>query len=471
MSGDEDQQRPHDSQQGRAANGDRNAQGGQEQAKNSAPGTSSVSTSNPAIGSLAARSAPPERTVSYQTSQLAAPPAPYPFGTEGGVVEEHGGEDNADRQDRRQGTNKQDTEKDKRQDQDKDKRGKDEQGGQQKEKRHWEDRKHPPSQNDHDGERRRRKKKKHEHAASPLSWKSLAITAVLALVFGVGGAWGYSAFFGPSSENQDKSSGKGDKSEKRGGDKGGKSDGKKSGKSGSEESDKSAGGASASEIPGFTSAKDSETLKKELEHLAHRLDLLGSRIDQMTEPEHETPPVLHTLQMKMNELEREVDQVANLPSKMRHLDQRVVKLKEDFKELKQRISGEEMPTGGDLAPPSVGSYDAEAALGTADPANEATFRLAIGLFREGHYSQAYEVLRRLQRERPSDARVWYYSALANGLATGQWDGKTKQLAEQGIACERAGKPSRAAIDKALSDLSPASGTKWLADQRRQVKTQ
>jgi hypothetical protein len=72
--------------------------------------------------------------------------------------------------------------------------------------------------------------------------------------------------------------------------------------------------------------------------------------------------------------------------------------------------------------------------------------LAIGLFQEGQYTQARQVLVRLQRARPQDARVSYYSALTNGLTTGVWDGETKMLLDKAVKRERAGTPSRAQVD-------------------------
>jgi hypothetical protein len=94
--------------------------------------------------------------------------------------------------------------------------------------------------------------------------------------------------------------------------------------------------------------------------------------------------------------------------------------------------------------------------------------LAIGLFQEGQYTQARQVLVRLQRARPQDARVSYYSALTNGLTTGVWDGETKMLLDKAVKRERAGTPSRAQVDAAMAGLKPEQGKSWLARQRQQV---
>lgn len=403
--------------------------------KSSTPRRNTVSTSDPAISSPAAMAAPPEEVVSFQTSQVYTPPQPYPFEAGGDVVEERRDRKESGEQSSKASSTRNSVER----------------GGPHYDQPSMHGRLEP---------------------ATRLDWKALAVTALVALICGMGGAWGYSAFVGPSKSDKQTSS-----SDKRGtsGDSGGQQ-----AQSGSEKRSASKeGGGSASDIPGFNSAEDADTFKKELEHLAHRIDLLGGRIDQLTQPESETPPVVHTLQMKMNDLEREVDQVAGVPSHMRQLEQKIANLKQELKTLKEGVQGEDLPTGSEFAPietdraelasPPLGSGDDLDQAG-ADPADDATMKLATGLLREGHAAQAYEVLRRLQRERPNDARVWYLSALANGLSTGKWDGKTKRLVDQGIACERAGRPSQEKIDAALSGIEVETGTAWLAEQRQKAQT-
>ena len=435
------------------ARGDKRDQGGR-------VGATSVNTSDPAVSAPAEMQGWPEQVVSFQTSQLPSAPPDYRFGSGGDVVKEQGGRQNDQGEQNRQGGDK-------------------ENGGQRKQERQA-----LKKQNADEGHRRRNqddersrherrhhnKRKQVRQAAGQVNWKTVALAAVLALVCGVGGAWGYSAMFGSSDKdkNSDKTAGKSDKG---GGKSGGKGDGKSDKGGGKNGLQSSEGGASAAEIPGFSSAKDADTFKKELEHLAHRLDLLGARIDRITsEKKEETPPVLNTVQRKLTDLEREVDDVARLPSQFNQLERKVADLKQEFRTLKEQVSGSELPIASELTPPKDDYKAAPLGETPADPANEATLKLAAGLLREGHHSQAYEVLRRLQRERPNDARVWYLSALANGLATGKWDGKAKELAKRGMECEREGHPSRTEIDHALSGVSSAFGNDWIASQRSDVKT-
>jgi predicted Zn-dependent protease len=97
-----------------------------------------------------------------------------------------------------------------------------------------------------------------------------------------------------------------------------------------------------------------------------------------------------------------------------------------------------------------------------------TMDLGIHLLERGQYASAREVFLRLQVAQPNDARVWYLSALAEGLTGGDWDGAAKRLAEKGLECERAGHPSTARIDAALATRTPIKGEDWIASLRRRV---
>jgi hypothetical protein len=442
-------------------------------------GGGSVSTDDRVVREPVPLREPPEQVVSYQTSELPSPMPEYQLGSGGDVVKEQRGEQNDEAQ--KQGVEAKGQQQEQGHQQDEKSRHKD--GGQQSgDKRQQAEQNEKNQANkqyngeqqkqrdrgsadrDEHRERPHKKKKKHHSAANQPSWKTVVMSGVLALLCGVGGAWGYSAMFGESrSDKQDRSSNRSDKGGKSGSKSGGKSSGSKNQASAS-----SQGGASASQIPGFNSAKDADTFKKELEHLAHRLDLLGGRIDQMTTNKDQTPPALHTLQRKVADMEAELDQVANLPSKLDQIERKFDDMQQEFKSLKERVEGTEVPLASELSPPSTGYDTRGLSASAADPADEATFKLGSGLLREGHYSQSYEVLRRLQRERPGDARVWYLSALAYGLSSGKWDGRAKQLAQHGVECERAGHPSSDQIDAALSGVGTPNGQTWLAEQRREV---
>ncbi|HQU44654.1 MAG TPA: hypothetical protein PK867_17685, partial [Pirellulales bacterium] len=161
-----------------------------------------MNTNDPAVRSPAELRVPPEQVVSYQTSHLPSPPPDDRFESGGDVVREQGSQPKkGDR-----GQKKQDGEQDKKDDDskqdDNDKQGKGQskqevQGH--KDRNGKDDRPRGRNQDDQrDDDRRRKKKRNHQQAGSQPNWKTLVMTAILALVCGVGGAWGYSAFFGSS---------------------------------------------------------------------------------------------------------------------------------------------------------------------------------------------------------------------------------------------------------------------------------
>lgn len=94
---------------------------------------------------------------------------------------------------------------------------------------------------------------------------------------------------------------------------------------------------------------------------------------------------------------------------------------------------------------------------------------AVDLFKDKKYPQARDAFRKLQAVYPTDARVWYYSALANGFTTGDWLNETQRLVNVGIEREKAGTPDSTKIDAMFAGLTPATGRGWLADYRKRVK--
>jgi hypothetical protein len=92
----------------------------------------------------------------------------------------------------------------------------------------------------------------------------------------------------------------------------------------------------------------------------------------------------------------------------------------------------------------------------------------IKLFKQNRYKEALGILNQLELTSPDDARVWYFAALSQGLATDQLTGLTERLVEKGIERERAGTPSTAVIESAISDLTIAQGRDWLAQYRRRI---
>ena len=211
----------------------------------------------------------------------------------------------------------------------------------------------------------------------PSMTKNLLITAGVALLCGVIGAMGYSYFFeSKSDKSSDQSQDKNNSSSKK------KSSSKKSGGGSNKESGKesNAQASTSSSIPGFSSAEDADTLKKQIMDLMQRMDRLGERVNRMTRPKDQTPPVLHTLQIKIGELAREMDELASLPAKVRHYDNRLETLQEEIKTIRARIEAMQensASTGraGLGLPPRTGAISS----GTGSLGDNPTLELGISL--------------------------------------------------------------------------------------------
>jgi len=127
------------------------------------------------------------------------------------------------------------------------------------------------------------------------------------------------------------------------------------------------------------------------------------------------------------------------------------------------------PTGGE--PPASGGGAEPRPSPSADrgEATQPTLRTGLNLFNEKRYSESYAAFRQLLQRQPDDARVWYYAALAYGLATGDWDRATQTMVEEGVAREKAGKPAKAEIDSTFAGLTRETGKDWLAFYRRRAQ--
>ncbi len=424
----------------------------------------SVSTSDPVVAEAASpeddRDRKPDATVVTETTALPDAAPPYPGGPGAVVVVERpaqaGPRERGDDQGRAR-KDDEDRDKDDAKDGSRDDRGR--------------------AQNEDDEDDRDRRRDRDDgrgRAHSSSSLRSLLLAGTVALVCGVVGAFGYSYFFGPDKSDKDSDSGKQSSSKKGSGSSNTKSG--SSQKSGREEK----GGSfsqEGSDIPGFTEAEDADALRKQIEHLAERVDRLHQRLDTLSQPRNETPPDLRTLQIKVGELARSVDDIGGLPSKFRRLDNRMEELKEELKTLRDRIATAHDDRRAEGIEREVevlsGSSPTATTTATAPPispaaewgAPDATMAQAIALFRQGKYPEASHIFRKLQLTRPDDARVWYYSALAYGLTTGDWGRGAQELVEMGARRERAGTPPGSQVDAAFAGLTRAQGRDWLAGHR------
>jgi hypothetical protein len=299
-------------------------------------------------------------------------------------------------------------------------------------------------------------------ANPPSMTKILLFAGLVALVCGMAGAWGMSYFMGPSkSDDQQASSPNPSKSQS-------KSSGSKSkDQSGS---NSGSGAENAQEIPGFTRADDAATLRKQNEQLAERIDRLSERIDGLSRPRNETSAGVRTLQIKVGNLARTVEDMGDMTSRFRRLEDRLEDVSQQVKTLRSQIPDSGVvpatrPTSmvvPNLAPQTLPS--SETPFDLMDSA-DASLMEGIKLFHEGRYPEAENIFRKLQLTRSWDARVWYFSALSHGLLTGDWGGETRRLVSRGIDREKVGQPPSKSIDASLSGLTRSQGKDWLASLR------
>ena len=95
---------------------------------------------------------------------------------------------------------------------------------------------------------------------------------------------------------------------------------------------------------------------------------------------------------------------------------------------------------------------------------------AADLFKQRNYAESLALFTKLQADYPEDARVWYFSALANGLSTREWRGETERLVTKGVEKEKAGSPESSKIDAVFSGLTATTGKDWLAAFRSRAAT-
>ncbi len=309
------------------------------------------------------------------------------------------------------------------------------------------------------------------------------LAGAVALVCGIAGAFGYEQFFGDNSNmSQGQKNGSSNSAKAQSKDQSGGSSRKES--KGSDESETGSASNQGDTIPGFTTADDADSLRMQIGHLSQRLDALQNRIESVGHAPDQTPPDLHTLQIKMVEFSRTMDDVAALPSRVRRFGNRLETLEQEIKMLRDQVKEaddrdlnrslnvlDQPPGRPAVVPPTMTPLGNP---GAGDPAAEgidapdAALDQAIALVRLGQYALAANMLASLRVTEPNDARVWYFSAIINGLTTGRWDGTTQKYAEQGLERERAGTLSRSLIDRSLQGISPTQGSNWLGGFRQRI---
>ena len=212
---------------------------------------------------------------------------------------------------------------------------------------------------------------------------------------------------------------------------------------------------------------DVDRLRDEIKDLAKKLEaqptqtdaqswikLLDGKIADLSKTMADMPGRFDSLGQKLEAVSKDA---ASSP-KVDAIERRIGELGQSLDAIKADLAAKPAAT----TPTTLAPAAAPAAASNGDTQ---AMDQAIDLFKKGKYAEANEAFAKLQTALPEDARVWYFSALANGLATRDWKGETERLVTTGMAKEKAGTPDRSKIDAAFSDLTATTGKAWLAYYR------
>jgi len=219
-------------------------------------------------------------------------------------------------------------------------------------------------------------------------------------------------------------------------------------------------------------------LNDQVDRLKSQVADLKKQLDEQTKPA--VPPEVASIQVRLADLAEMTNGLMPLTSKVAHLTSRVSELSSVLSAVREDVSSLQSHAGRLPRPTSAGleSNEDDAVEPTAAvPPPDANKKrddsdlLSRGsaLFRAGRYKEARDVFDKLVLSDPEDARVWYFAALSDGFATGDWTDSAARLVEKGIAREQAGTPPSAEIDAAFKSLTTATGKDWLAAYRKRVK--
>jgi TolA-binding protein len=248
----------------------------------------------------------------------------------------------------------------------------------------------------------------------------------------------------------------------------------------------------ASAVPADEPAKEAgvkalagnvDGLKTEVASLSKHIQAMQSQLEGLAKID------LAPLQGKVADLAKSAEKVALLPQKVSALDGRLgtmdqalqrglgsvrdelIALKSDLKQVGEtadkaaKLAGSTSTAVPVSAPSSTSPSSTTPA---ASPAPKDTTSEVVDLFKAGKYKEASEAFRTIEPSDPKDARVWYYAAMSNGMATNEWKGETERLLKKGIEREAAETPKSSDIDAEFAKLAPARLKTWFDYYRKNL---
>jgi hypothetical protein len=297
-------------------------------------------------------------------------------------------------------------------------------------------------------------------------WLNLVLAAVIALVCGVGGAWAFNHF--ESKDSKDQSQAGKEKKED--------SSNSQTKNDGSHENSSSDPDKTKPEV----TKKDLDDLKGQMQGLAGQMATLQERFESFASLRDDKTRDIGALQVKMKEVSHSVGEIADIPNRLKPMEERLNRIQLTVDELSFQLAGREtirpiaeFPKVGDekqkvVTTSGTSPIPASPIVPASPSTPDATMKAAVSFFKNAQYIQADQIFNDLQTSKSGDARVWYYSALSHGLATGKWDGETKRFVTNGADRESVGSPSSAEIDAVFADLTLVQGKDWLAAYRAQL---
>jgi hypothetical protein len=181
--------------------------------------------------------------------------------------------------------------------------------------------------------------------------------------------------------------------------------------------------------------------------MSAQLKALQVKLEALPKPE--PVPDLKPIEGKLDDLKKSLAMVGPLTEKVGVLDDSVKKVNDEVSGLTTEIK--------------------KLAAGPAPAEKGPTFSEGVELFKARKFKEAADLFKKLEATSPDDARVYYYEAFANALATKDWNGaETARLGTKGATLEKAGTTKPDDVNAAFADL-PASLKPWLTHFRSLVK--
>ncbi len=227
--------------------------------------------------------------------------------------------------------------------------------------------------------------------------------------------------------------------------------------------------------PGTVKVADLKAIAEKDDTLEASIDGLSKRIDMLPKPDAE----LKTLSAQS---EDQGQKVVALSGRLDGVDQKLAAIStEATAQLKARLDDASKqiddlarqvavlaPQAGTRRPAAAAASPAPAAATEDINVEGRAMEKAAGLYSDKKYPEARDAFAKLQGVFPDDARVWYYSALATGFATGKWTGEPEKLVATGMEKEKAGSVPADRIDAVFAGLTPATGKDWLDAYRKRI---